>query len=418
MATFDQLGPRQRAILELILRRGKTYDEISGMLDMPIPRVRELAREALIELAPATSRSVDPQWRGQLSDYVLQQQSGPESKATVGHLRSSDSARLWASSLLDSLDTLYQNGQPEIPSGAPAPEPERPPEEERPRRGRSRGKGPSAPAGASSWANAVRAGRSGRRDKRDAEAADAGDPEAAGAGATGAAGTGASGRAGAPKARAGTATAGPSGSRTAGPTRRPGTSATPGAAVARRQAIIAVVAGVLILALLIGGVAYSLSGDEGSSASAPPPPPTGTPAPGGASPPGAPAGAPGAAGGEEPRVLGEVPLRASPGEEGQGRAFIAEQGGQRAVVVQSRGVQNVERGELLEVWFYNSRTDAKSVGAQRVQGGTFQGLGQLPPDWQRYRFIDVSRERADRRPGHSGDSVLRGPVEAAGPVQP
>ncbi|MBA3840187.1 MAG: hypothetical protein H0X55_07845, partial [Thermoleophilaceae bacterium] len=126
MATFDQLGPRQRAIIELVLRRGQTYDEISGMLGMPVPRVRELAREALVELAPATARSVDPQWRGQLADFLLGQQTGPESRATEGHLESSEEARLWASSLLDSLDTLYEDGhRPELPAGAPARAPRR-----------------------------------------------------------------------------------------------------------------------------------------------------------------------------------------------------------------------------------------------------------------------------------------------------
>ncbi|MBA2429138.1 MAG: hypothetical protein H0V55_05375, partial [Thermoleophilaceae bacterium] len=128
MATFDQLGPRQRAIIELVLRRGQTYDEISGMLGMPVPRVRELAREALVELAPATARSVDPQWRGQLADFLLGQQTGPESRATEGHLESSEEARLWASSLLDSLDTLYEDGhRPELPAGAPARAPRRRP---------------------------------------------------------------------------------------------------------------------------------------------------------------------------------------------------------------------------------------------------------------------------------------------------
>src|SRR3712207_7220009 len=48
------------------------------MLDMSEDRVRELARGALGELAPATARRVDPDWRGQLVAYVLGQQAGPE----------------------------------------------------------------------------------------------------------------------------------------------------------------------------------------------------------------------------------------------------------------------------------------------------------------------------------------------------
>src|SRR4051812_13169375 len=90
MATFDQLSEEQRAILELLLRRGQSYKDLSGKLDLPEGRVRELARDALVELAPVTAKGVESDWRSQLSDYVLGQQSGPESTATRGHLRRSE----------------------------------------------------------------------------------------------------------------------------------------------------------------------------------------------------------------------------------------------------------------------------------------------------------------------------------------
>ena len=118
MATFDQLSPEQRAIVELVLRQGKTYPELADMLGMPESRVRELARDALVELAPVSVRGVEDDWRGQLADYVLGQQSGPEATATKGHLRRSEAARSWARSLLDSLEQLYANGSvPAIPEG-------------------------------------------------------------------------------------------------------------------------------------------------------------------------------------------------------------------------------------------------------------------------------------------------------------
>jgi hypothetical protein len=116
MATFDQLPAEQRAILELVVGRGQTYDELSGMLGMPPARVRELARDALGDLAPATAARVDADWRGQIADYVLGQQTGPEATATRGHFKRSEPARAWAYSLLDSLGHLYPNGAtPEIP---------------------------------------------------------------------------------------------------------------------------------------------------------------------------------------------------------------------------------------------------------------------------------------------------------------
>ena len=42
MATFDQLSDEQRAIVELVLQQGKSYEELAEMLDMPEARVREL----------------------------------------------------------------------------------------------------------------------------------------------------------------------------------------------------------------------------------------------------------------------------------------------------------------------------------------------------------------------------------------
>jgi hypothetical protein len=118
MATFDQLSAEQRAIVELVLQQGKSYEELAGMLAMPEARVRELARDALVDLAPVTAGGVEEDWRGQLADYVLGQQAGPEATATRGHLRRSEPARAWARSLLDSLDQLYRNGSmPAIPDG-------------------------------------------------------------------------------------------------------------------------------------------------------------------------------------------------------------------------------------------------------------------------------------------------------------
>jgi len=147
MATFDQLSAEKRAIVELVLQQGKRYDELAGLLGMPETRVRELARDALVELAPLSAAHVEEDWRGQLADYVLGQQAGPEVTATKGHLRRSEPARSWARSLLDSLEQLYPNGSvPAIPDGD--------------RRGRQRaGAAPGAPPSPAARAAAGRSRR-------------------------------------------------------------------------------------------------------------------------------------------------------------------------------------------------------------------------------------------------------------------
>src|SRR5579884_471571 len=118
MATLDQLPADQRAILELVVQRGRSYESLSEVLQIPPVRVRELARNALSHLAPVSAERVDPDWRGQVADYVLGQQTGPESTATRGHLKRSEAARAWTLSLMDSLDSLYGPGdRPNIPDG-------------------------------------------------------------------------------------------------------------------------------------------------------------------------------------------------------------------------------------------------------------------------------------------------------------
>jgi hypothetical protein len=316
MATFDKLADEQRAIIELVLQRGQSYDDLSGMLGMPATRVRDMAREALGELAPNTAGRVDPEWRGQVADYVLGQQSGPESTATRGHLKRSEPARTWALSLVDSLDHLYTNGaKPIIPDGdEPA--------------GRAATPAPTPPR--ANGAPAV----------TDEPRARTGGPLSAGA-------------------------------------RR---------VVLRRRIIgAAVVAAAVIVALvlIIGG------GDDDKSSNA--------------------SSGQNASQNQQARLLAQGVLRATGGEQGAGIAAVFERGGQRQLVVQASGLKPSGSRQAYEVWLYNSRSDAKSVGAQVTdRQGNYQGAGPLPADYQKYRYVDVSREPLNSDTKHSGESVLRG----------
>src|SRR3954465_3263708 len=119
MATLDQLPPEQRAIVELVVQRGRSYETLAEVLQVPEARVRELAREALTELSPRTASRVDTDRRGQVADYLMRQQTPDEERATRDYLKQSEPARAWALSLLDSLDPLYANGAaPSVPEPA------------------------------------------------------------------------------------------------------------------------------------------------------------------------------------------------------------------------------------------------------------------------------------------------------------
>jgi hypothetical protein len=327
MATFDQLSAEQRAIIELVLKQGQSYDELGEMLGMPTSRVRELARDALVRLSPVSAASVDDDWRGQLGDYLLNQQAGPEGTATKGHLRRSEAARGWARSVLDSLEQFYKDGDiPQIPEGEAAPEPRR--------RRERKPKEPKAP-----------------KEPRKRE----------------------------PKEP------------------RPRRELSPGAAAAIRKRRM-VGAGALLAILLFGVLAWPgkvlFFKDDDKPAKA----------------------SNNAA--SQPRIVGQLVLRPQGNQERNtaGVAFIAQRGGQRQLIVQAQlptRAPNNKQAEAYEVWLFNSKGDAQSLGAQVTdQQGTFQGAGPLPENFDRFRYIDISIEKTDEVDrNHSGRSVLRGRID-------
>ncbi len=113
---LTDLSGASRAIIELILSHGQSYRDVSSTLDMPVARVRALAGEALVALAPAEADRVDEARRGEVADYLLLQQSEDESTATKAELSRSEPARAWALAILPSLRDLYRDGaEPRIP---------------------------------------------------------------------------------------------------------------------------------------------------------------------------------------------------------------------------------------------------------------------------------------------------------------
>jgi len=309
MATFDQLSDEQRAIVELVLQQGKSYDELSDLLGLPERRVRELARDALVELAPISARGVEEDWRGQLADYVLGQQAGPEVTATRGHLRRSEAARGWTRSLLDSLEQLYPNGDvPAIPAGE---------------RARERGSKRRLPAS-----------RSGER-----------------------------------------------------------AGATAGEGMERRRIMAAAgLIALLAIGILVwpGGVLTGGDGGDGGD---------------GGSASGANGSGSQAAGGQAARIPGQT----------QGQAIIAEQGGKTQIIVTATGLEPSTPRTAYQVWLYNSEQDRKSLGATVTdQQGSLQSGTQLPADYGKYSFIDVtsvSVQGSNRQSFQTGPSVLRGLLE-------
>jgi hypothetical protein len=81
--------------------------------------------------------------------------------------------------------------------------------------------------------------------------------------------------------------------------------------------------------------------------------------------------------------------------------------------VQAANLAPSGQSEGYYVWLYNSPDDARSLGGQVTdQQGNYQALGAFPADYQKYKYIDITRQRVGQSANvkHSGESVLRGPM--------
>jgi hypothetical protein len=119
------------------------------------------------------------------------------------------------------------------------------------------------------------------------------------------------------------------------------------------------------------------------------------------------------AGAAQPQVIGQVtldPLDKSD-RDTVGVAAVAKTGNKTQLAVQGKLPPRAGEEEAYEVWLYNSRDDALSIGAQRTdRDGNYQGAGDLPADYRKYKYIDISAEKVDDNREHSGQSVLRGEI--------
>jgi hypothetical protein len=357
MATFDQLPADQRAIIELLLKRKRTYDALSDMLDMPASRVRELARDALTELAPNSARRVDPDWQAQVADYALGQQSGPESQATQGHLKRSEPARAWLLSIMDSLDQFYTNGtRPEIPAAdgertRARDRKERGGERERDRREREKPKASTAVA------------EKDKDEDEDEDEKDGDEKHKTPSPLTG-------GRRGGPLSPA---------ARTVVMRRR---------LIFGGAAAIVLVLAILLLTGVIGGSdnGGDKKGDSSTTTNASRP---------------------------QTQLIGQLQLDPVDKKDKNtiGVAAIAKTGNKMQLAVQAKLPPLTSDKEAYEVWLYNSKDDAVSIGAQRTDAqGNYQGAGDIPVDYTKYKYIDISREKIDRNRAHSGNSIVRGAI--------
>ena len=143
MASLDSLPPDQRAVLDLVLQRGRSYDDIARLLAIDRAAVRARALAAFDAIGPDTGLA--PESRALITDYLLGQLPERVAEQTRDRLAESPYERAWARVLASELAPVAAKPLPEIPEGtarakapapandeAPAPAPDRPGAEPRP----------------------------------------------------------------------------------------------------------------------------------------------------------------------------------------------------------------------------------------------------------------------------------------------
>ncbi|MGZ4168409.1 MAG: RNA polymerase sigma factor [Solirubrobacteraceae bacterium] len=113
MSSLDSLPGDQRAVLQLVLGRGRSYDEIARLLSIKPSAVRERAQIALDAIGPHTD--VAPEQQQRVADYLLGQLSAADAQEARDLLADSPSARAWARVVASELSPLAgENPMPEI----------------------------------------------------------------------------------------------------------------------------------------------------------------------------------------------------------------------------------------------------------------------------------------------------------------
>ncbi len=368
MASLQSLPADQRAVLQLVLQRGRSYDDIAALLSIDRAAVRERALSALDALGPEAE--VDPGRRALITDYLLGQLPARVSEDVRARLARAAGERAWARVVASELAPLASQPLPEIPAGASA-APAVPTTRRPGSRPGSRGttEAPiAAPAGA---------------EARDASPRTPYEPDP-------------------PELGLEAPADGLAGKR---PSSRVG-----GAILIGLLAVIVVVALAVILS----------SGDSSSSTSSQasaPTPTAATTSPGAttATTPGSTAATTPATGAGRP--VAQVNLTSPTGSKKIGGvAIVVKQGGQYGILVRGQGVAANSRHDAYAVWLYNSPSDSRILGFINPgvrANGVLQTMGLLPPGASRYKQLLVTLE-GQPKPRTPGKVVLQGALSIAG----
>ena len=366
MGSLDSLPADQRAVLQLVLQRGRSYDEIANMLSIDRASVRDRALAAFDAIGPQTP--VEPQRRALITDYLLDQLPGRVSDQVRRHLAEDAAASAWGRVLASELAEFANGPLPEIPAQPDLRD---------------------------------RAALPGRPDLSATQApARAREPE------TGTAPVGAGPRKrrgeGAPEIAAEV----PPAASDHAPTAPPATSQARKGPRSRVSGAILVVFGAAVVAAVV--IVLVTSGSSSKHSSTPHQPASTQPARSAAR-----ATATATKTSSTPRIVAQINLNPPTAtSRARGIADVVTQGSKTAVAIEAQGLaaNSTHPPNAYAVWLYNSPADSDRLGFVNpgvTSTGTLQTAGALPANAARYKRLIVTLETvAD--PRIPGPIVLEG----------
>jgi hypothetical protein len=356
MASLDSLPADQKAVLSLVLQRGRTFDEIAALLSIDRAAVRQRALEGFDALGPDTT--LEPLKRALITDYLLGQLPAGVATSVRDSLAASPPERAWARVIAAEIGPLSTRGLPEIPAA-----------------------GTARPGPAGTGVAAATSSPGAPQPEAELEPASASETPVAHAGsAVGAAPAAAGGEAGGPRS-----------------SRRGG---------AILLGLIALVVVVVVIILLVTGGSGKKKSPSAQVTTTPPAASTSTPA----STPSTGAGT-----STKPTALHQINLASPRSVKGrEGAADVVRASGKLGVVLVAEGLP-ANTKNAYGVWLFNSMTGGgKFLGfySQKVTGtgkakGELEAEVALPSGATQYNELLLTLETAEK-PTKPGKIVLEG----------
>ena len=372
MATLEDLPAEQNAVIQLLLKQGKSYEYIAGMLRIEPEDVRDRAHAAVDALGPESGRRLPEQRRAEIADYLLGQQSADEEAATREHLAGSAGARAWARAIAGELRTVGGDSVPSVPDDDGA---------------RSGARRSSRAATRAAGAATRTRGRAGAATKAaPPDDANGSDATAATRPAKGAAkGSGGPDEPEEPEAP-GDEDGEPAARRGGGPALP--SSRLGGALLIGGVAVVLLV--VLIIVLSGGGDDKSDKGGSSNTTST--------------------------AAQQQARPVAQINLKGS--GKALGIAQVRQSGSGLGLALVAQNLPPTTKSRVYALWLYSSSSSARRLGytpAVGKDGRLTVIVPALPPDTRTYRELVVTREpitqQGQQQPTRPGPIILRGPLK-------